>query len=293
MPDAGAVAVRARSLGKRYRVWIHPKPTNVSERVWLALQRLGGGFAGDDRPHRDVWAFRDVSFEVRAGEVLGVLGANGAGKSSLLAVLARITEPTEGEAELYGRVSSLLEVGTGFHPELSGRDNVYLNAAALGMSKRETARKYDEIVDFSGVRDFIELPVKRYSTGMYMRLAFAVAAHVDPEILLLDEVLSVGDQAFQEKSLKRIEEMTRAGRTVLFVSHDANSVARLCERGIVLGGGGVEFAGDVDAALEHYLGNRRTVHGGGHLRDVEREGTGEARFCDVGIAGADGSAIVA
>lgn len=282
-------AIEVDRLGKRYRVWTQARPTNLKERLGSVVRRQGG----DRQAWRDVWALRDVSFAVEPGEVLGVIGPNGAGKSTLLAVLARITEPTTGEARIRGRVSSLLEVGTGFHPELSGRDNVFLNGAVLGMSRRETARKFDEIVDFSGVRDFVDMPVKRYSTGMYVRLAFAVAAHLDPEVLLLDEVLAVGDQAFQQQCLARIQEMTQSGRTVLFVSHDVNSVARLCRHGLVVRGGAVEFLGDVDEAIEHYLGTREVVTWGGDLSAVAREGDGTVRFSSASVQSADGGAVVA
>jgi homopolymeric O-antigen transport system ATP-binding protein len=281
--------ITATDLAKRYRVWTQSRPTNLKERIRLALSPSGGA---SEKPWQDIWALRGVSFDVEPGEVFGVIGPNGAGKSTLLALLARITEPTSGEARIHGRVSSLLEVGTGFHPELSGRDNVFLNGAILGMTRAETQRKYDEIVDFSGVRDFIDVPVKRYSTGMYVRLAFSVAAHLDPEVLLLDEVLAVGDRAFQEKCLARIDEMTQSGRTVLFVSHDVASVARLCRRAVVIRSGKIEFLGDVDEAVNHYLGTRQTVIGGGPLKDVEREGNGRLRFASVRISGADGEAAV-
>jgi lipopolysaccharide transport system ATP-binding protein len=282
-------AVEVRNLGKCYRVWAHTRPTNLKERL-----RLAAGALRQDSPstRRDVWALRNATFDVERGEVMGLIGPNGAGKSTLLAILARITEPTEGEARIAGRVSSLLEVGTGFHPELSGRDNVYLNGTILGMSRAETARKYDEIVEFSGVGDFIDMPVKRYSTGMYVRLAFAIAAHLDPEVLLLDEVLAVGDQAFQQKCLARIEEMTQSGRTVVFVSHDVNSVARLCRRAVVVRQGLVEFAGDVDTAVEHYLGDQRILHRGGHLDRVRHDGNGRVRFLEAHISGEDGAAVV-
>src|SRR4051812_44160980 len=201
-----AAPIRVRALGKRFRVSPHPKPTSLSDRVEAIVTRRRRGAQAE--AFEEVWALRDVSFDVGRGEVLGVIGPNGAGKSTLLSILARITEPTEGYAEIAGRVSSILEVGTGFHPELSGRDNVFLNGAILGMSRSEIAAKFEEIVDFSGVRDFIDMPVKRYSSGMYVRLAFAVTAHLDPDVLLLDEVLAVGDRGFQEKCQQRIRELT-------------------------------------------------------------------------------------
>jgi lipopolysaccharide transport system ATP-binding protein len=280
-----AAVIAARSLGKHYRVWTHSQPKSLSDRVALTADRLRHRVRA--RPvtplREDIWALRDVSFDVEQGEVLGVIGPNGAGKSTLLSILARITDPTEGEVEIRGRVSSLLEVGTGFHPELSGRDNVFLNGAVLGMRRAETAEKFDEIVDFSGVRDFIDMPVKRYSTGMYVRLAFSVAAHLDPEILLLDEVFAVGDRAFQEKCLARISEMTSTGRTVLFVSHDVSSVARLCDRAIVLNDGQLVFQGPVDDAVARYLSSRTL--GDGATADEEREGTGDVRISHLQVVG--------
>jgi len=281
--------IEVERLSKCYRVWTQSRPTNLKERLRVAARSARHDAAAT---RRDIWALRDASFTVERGEVMGLIGPNGSGKSTLLAVLARITEPTEGEARIAGRVSSLLEVGTGFHPELSGRDNVYLNGAVLGMSRAETAAKYDEIVDFSGVGEFIDIPVKRYSTGMYVRLAFAIAAHLDPEVLLLDEVLAVGDQAFQQKCLARIEEMTQSGRTVVFVSHDVNSVARLCRRAVVLRKGSVEYVGDVRPAIDHYLGDQQLVHGGGRLDLVPREGNGTVRFLEAQLSGEDGGAIV-
>jgi lipopolysaccharide transport system ATP-binding protein len=275
--------ISVRGLSKRYRIWTHSRPQSLSDRVAIAFHRTRKRTVEPLR--EEIWALRDVSFDVRRGEVLGVIGPNGAGKSTLLSILAQITDPTEGGADLHGRVSSLLEVGTGFHPELSGRDNVFLNGAVLGMSRTETAAKFDEIVEFSGVREFLDMPVKRYSTGMYVRLAFSVAAHLDPEILLLDEVFAVGDRAFQEKCLERITEMTRTGRTVLFVSHDVSSVARLCDHAIVLNEGRLVFNGPVDDAISRYLSSRSL--GGGTALD-EREGNGEARITTVQVAPGDG-----
>jgi lipopolysaccharide transport system ATP-binding protein len=251
--------ISARGLAKRYRIWTHSAPKSLSDRVEHLFHRSN---ADSERPRREeVWALRDVSFDVAHGEVLGVIGPNGAGKSTLLSILARITEPTAGEVRIRGRVSSLLEVGTGFHPELSGRDNVFLNGAILGMARGETAAKFDEIVAFSGVGDYIDMPVKRYSSGMQVRLAFAVAAHLDPEVLLLDEVLAVGDVAFQQKCLQRIEEMTQSGRTVIFVSHSPAAVSQLCSRAIVINGGTIVFDGDVGVAIEEYL-ESATIAGG-------------------------------
>jgi homopolymeric O-antigen transport system ATP-binding protein len=262
--------IRVRDLEKRYRVWTHAPPTNLKERVRIAASSLRArAHLGEREQFRqEVWALRGVSFGVTRGEVLGVIGPNGAGKSTLLAILSRITEPSAGRVEIRGRVSSLLEVGTGFHPELSGRDNVFLNGAILGMSRAETKKKFDEIVEFSGVGEFIDIPVKRYSSGMQVRLAFAVAAHLDPEVLLLDEVLAVGDASFQAKCHARVEEIARSGRTVLFVSHDAASVARLCQNAIVLRQGLVAYTGPADEAVEHYLLSGREGIAEGGYRDT-------------------------
>ncbi len=201
----------------------------------------------------EFWALRDVSFDVNEGEVLGIIGKNGAGKSTLLKVLSQITQPTNGEVKLQGRVASLLEVGTGFHPELSGKENVFLNGAILGMSKKEIRAKYDQIVEFSGVEKFLDTPVKHYSSGMYVRLAFAVAAHLEPEILIIDEVLAVGDMEFQQKCLGKMKEVAGGGRTVLFVSHNMSAIRDLCSRCILLESGQVAFEGSPEAAVERYL----------------------------------------
>lgn len=216
------------------------------------LYRLGT--AGRDESDDTIRALDDVSFEVAPGEVLGVIGRNGAGKSTLLKVLSRITRPTSGRVRMRGRVSSLLEVGTGFHPELTGRENVYLNGTILGMTKREIDRKFDEIVDFSGVEKFLDTPVKRYSSGMKVRLAFAVAAHLEPEILIIDEVLAVGDAEFQKKCLGKMEDVARCGRTVLFVSHDMTAVNNLCSTAILIERGRVEYAGAPSDVVVAHLG---------------------------------------
>jgi ABC-type polysaccharide/polyol phosphate transport system ATPase subunit len=202
----------------------------------------------------EFWALRDVSFEVKQGEAIGIIGRNGAGKSTLLKILSRITEPTKGRVALHGRVSSLLEVGTGFHPELTGRENIYLNGAILGMMQKEIRRKFDEIVDFAEVEKFLDTPVKHYSSGMYVRLAFAVAAHLEPEILIVDEVLAVGDAEFQKKCLGKMDEVSRSqGRTVLFVSHNMEAVLKLCSTGIFLEAGSIRVAGDVKSIVSAYL----------------------------------------
>jgi lipopolysaccharide transport system ATP-binding protein len=203
-----------------------------------------------------IWSLKNVSFNVQRGEVLGIIGKNGAGKSTLLKILSRVTAPTTGEIKVKGKIASLLEVGTGFHPELTGRENIFLNGAILGMSKKEIRAKFDEIVDFSGVERFIDTPVKRYSSGMYVRLAFAVAAHLDPDILIVDEVLAVGDADFQKKCLGRMKDVAGQGRTVLFVSHSALAIKNLCTKALFLQDGQLEYMGDVDKAIVMYFGEK-------------------------------------
>jgi len=223
-------------------------------RKYRSLWRFSDEVLADDYAGDDIlWALRDVSFDVHQGEVVGIIGVNGAGKSTLLKVIAQITPPTRGEIRIRGRISSLLEVGTGFHPELTGRENVYLNGTILGMRKVEVDQKFDEIVEFSGVEKFLETPVKRYSMGMRVRLAFAVAAHLEPEILIIDEVLAVGDAEFQKKCLNKMEAVGSEGRTVLFVSHNMAAVTRLCSRGILLSAGGVIADGETHSIVSSYL----------------------------------------
>ena len=229
--------IKVENLSKQYRIGARADVygtfrESLTGAMKAPLKRLRRN--GKDPDKDTIWALNDVSFEVQSGEVVGIIGGNGAGKSTLLKVLSRITEPTMGSIKLYGRIASLLEVGTGFHPELTGRENIYLNGAILGMAKREIERKFDEMVDFAEVEKFIDTPVKRYSSGMYLRLAFAVAAHLDPEILVVDEVLAVGDAAFQKKCLGKMGEVAREGRTVLFVSHNFEAVRSLCSRCLLL-----------------------------------------------------------
>lgn len=245
------IAIRVESLSKRYRIGVERHDT---------LRDALAGF-GRKKPQsaiqnpksEEFWALRDVSFEVKRGEVVGVIGRNGAGKSTLLKILSRITEPTGGIAEIHGRVGSLLEVGTGFHPELTGRENIYLNGAILGMKRTEIDRKFDEIVAFSEIEKFLDTPVKRYSSGMYVRLAFAVAAHLEPEILLVDEVLAVGDVAFQKKCLGKMGEVANKGRTVFFVSHNMAAVRKLCSSAILLDSGITKISGPTDLVIDQYL----------------------------------------
>ena len=221
---------------------------------------LGNVFAQKKSKNNDlIWALKDISFEVNQGEVLGIIGKNGAGKSTLLKILSRVTSPTNGDIFIHGRMASLLEVGTGFHPELTGRENVFLNGAIMGMTKSEVRRKFEEIVDFSGVEKYIDTPVKRYSSGMYVRLAFAVAAHLEPEILIVDEVLAVGDAEFQKKCLGKMQSVSNQGRTVLFVSHNMSAIQSLCPRSILLKSGELVKDGPTEQIIQHYLGNELTT----------------------------------
>ena len=253
-------AIRAEKLGKQFRLGVKQERYRTLRDTVAGLargsgQRLHAAWKarGAKRQAEMVWALRDVSFTVKPGTALGLIGRNGAGKSTLLKILSRITSPTEGFVELRGRVGSLLEVGTGFHPELTGRENIYLSGAILGMKRAETARKFDEMVAFAEVERFIDTPVKHYSSGMYLRLAFAVAAHLDPEILLIDEVLAVGDARFQRKCLDKMQDAGQAGRTVIFVSHNMAAIARLCERAILLEDGRVLLDGPAPDVVATYL----------------------------------------
>jgi lipopolysaccharide transport system ATP-binding protein len=251
-------AIRVHQLGKRYRIGVAPERyrtlrDSLVDLVTWPVRRLRQGLSTGGDGVGVIWALRDVSFEVPRGQVLGVIGRNGAGKSTLLKVLSRVTEPTEGEVEIRGRVGSLLEVGTGFHPELTGRENIFLNGAILGMKRTEIERKFDEIVDFSGVEKFIDTPVKRYSSGMYLRLAFSVAAHLEPEILVVDEVLAVGDAEFQRKCLGKMSDVAQEGRTVLFVSHNMSAILRLTEKTIVLDEGELVLQAPTVEAVDHYM----------------------------------------
>jgi lipopolysaccharide transport system ATP-binding protein len=248
------IAIRVSGLSKKYQIGaLKRRHDTLRDHVAHGLGSLLRKNRERERQAEIFWALKDVSFDVARGEVLGLIGRNGAGKSTLLKILSRITVPTEGSAEVYGRLGSLLEVGTGFSGELTGRENVYLNGAIMGMRKKEIDRKFDEIVDFSGVEQFIDTPVKRYSSGMYVRLAFAVAAHLESEILIIDEVLAVGDAAFQRKCLGKMGHVAREGRTVIFVSHNMAAVQNLCRTGVVLSAGEVMFRGAALEALDHYL----------------------------------------
>jgi homopolymeric O-antigen transport system ATP-binding protein len=271
-------AIRVEGLSKHYRLGErqHGYKTlreSIADAVNAPFRRFTSPQSLAPSPKSsDFWALKDVSFEVQPGEVVGIIGRNGAGKSTLLKILSRITEPTSGRIELRGRVGSLLEVGTGFHPELTGRENIFMNGSILGMTRREIAKKFDEIVAFAEVEEFLDTPVKRYSSGMYVRLAFAVAAHLHTEVMFVDEVLAVGDAAFQAKCLGRIKEISHSGRTVLFVSHNMAAVETLCRRAIVMRAGHVEFAGGVEAATRRY--HEQVSHPQAHSAGDLRPGNG-------------------
>ena len=258
------IVIRSESVGKKYTIGhqtqngrymtLRDTVSQYSRGLWHKTRDLVQGrpiIQGDKL--EEVWALKDVSFEIKRGEAVGIIGRNGAGKSTLLKLLSRITEPSAGRVTMIGRVASLLEVGTGFHPELTGRENIYLCGAILGMSRTEIHYNFDNIVDFSGVAKYLDTPVKRYSSGMYVRLAFAVAAHLNPEILLVDEVLAVGDSEFQKKCLGKMGEVAKGGRTVLFVSHNMSAIARLCTKSILLSDGSCEYWGDTEVAISQYL----------------------------------------
>jgi lipopolysaccharide transport system ATP-binding protein len=258
------IAIKVESLGKLYRLGeVGTGTISHDLNRWVARVRgKEDPFAkigeSNDRTQKGesdyVWAIKDVNFEVKKGEVLGIIGKNGAGKSTLLKLLSKVTQPTSGSIKVNGRIASLLEVGTGFHPEMTGRENIFLNGAIMGMTKREIKAKFDEIVDFAGVERYVDTPVKRYSSGMYVRLAFAVAAHLEPEILIVDEVLAVGDAEFQKKCLGKMKDVSvNDGRTVLFVSHNMASVKSLCTKGLILEHGGLKLDTDVDSAVGYYL----------------------------------------
>lgn len=271
--------IKVENLSKKFRLRTLQAGSGTLRDVLANALKLGGGKA-KDKSGETLWALRDVSFEVERGATLGIVGRNGAGKSTLLKVLSRITKPTGGRIAMRGRIGSLLEVGTGFHPELSGRENIFLNGAVLGMRRREIEKKFDEIVAFSDLEKFLETPVKHYSSGMYMRLAFAVAAHLEPEILIVDEVLAVGDVEFQKKCLGKMNEVAESGRTVLFVSHNAAALQRLCKTGIYLERGGLKSYGAMRSILAEY---QTDVDANSQLNSSERQDAnavpeGEARF---------------
>ena len=282
--------IQVTNLGKRYRLGATLSHDTLRDHIASGVKRLlGRGRPENTADANEFWALRNVSLNVEQGEVLGVIGRNGAGKSTLLKILSQITEPTEGEVHIRGRVASLLEVGTGFHPELSGRENIYLNGAILGMTKREIDAKFDEIVAFAEVEKFMDTPVKRYSSGMYVRLAFAVAAHLEPEILLIDEVLAVGDAQFQRKCLGRMEEVAEGGRTVLFVSHNMTAIAGLCSRVAWIEHGRMKDEGATSRVTREYLASTRQESQSVPLIDrTDRQGPGRLRFTSFAIRNEQG-----
>jgi lipopolysaccharide transport system ATP-binding protein len=282
--------VRVDSVSKRYRIGANAAAyRTLRETLTSATAALRNPFRYQlKNNYQTIWALENVSFDISPGEVVGIIGRNGAGKSTLLKILSRITEPTRGRVELFGRVGSLLEVGTGFHPELTARENIYLNGAILGMHHVEIKKKFDEIVAFSEVEKFIDTPVKHFSSGMYVRLAFAVAAHLEPEILIVDEVLSVGDASFQKKCLGKMGDVAKAGRTILFVSHNLGAVTQLCSRGIVLKQGTKVFDGDTLAAVSTYIDDMRTSSSSIEFVD---EPDKEMQILSMSVVSADGEII--
>ena len=286
------LAIRVNGLGKEYHIGVTQKQykrlgEKVVDTVISPVRRAGkllrGQASGAAELDEKFWAIRDVSFDIQRSEVVGIVGRNGAGKSTLLKILSRITEPTEGYADIYGRVGSLLEVGTGFHPELTGRENIFLNGAILGMGRAEIERKFDEIVEFAEISKFIDTPVKHYSSGMYVRLAFSVAAHLDTDILLVDEVLAVGDTAFQRKCLGKMEDVSHEGRTVLFVSHNMGLLQALCQRGIFLDHGAITHDGSISEAVDVYLQSLEEIGEQDLDQRTDRRGRGEIQLIRVEV----------
>lgn len=276
-------AIKVDNISKLYQLGEHAQITRTFRDVITdsfdrlnPLSRAKKG--GNHRRENELWALSDVNFEVRPGETVGIIGRNGSGKSTLLKIISRITEPTSGRVEIYGRIGSLLEVGTGFHPELSGRDNIFLNGSILGMSRREIEREFDAIVSFAELDKFLDTPVKRYSSGMYIRLAFAVAAHLAPEIMLIDEVLAVGDAAFQKKCLGKMSDVARHGRTILFVSHNTAAMLNLCDRGLLLERGRIVAEGEIESVIQIYLKSLRLARPQDLTICSERQGNGRVRF---------------
>jgi lipopolysaccharide transport system ATP-binding protein len=266
------VVIKAEGVGKKYIIR-HEGQENYTALRDVIQQKSKGLFAKNKRTKEEFWALKDISFEVKQGEAIGIIGRNGAGKSTLLKILSRITEPTEGRVTLNGQTSSLLEIGTGFHPELTGRENIFLNGAVLGMTRAEIKKKFDSIVEFSGVEKFLDTPVKRYSSGMYLRLAFAVAAYLEPDILIVDEVFAVGDAEFQKKCLGKMDEVSRKeGRTVLFVSHNTIAIESLCSRGFLLENGRIYSEGPIKEVISNYASMTSTIIGGGAIHKIIGEG---------------------
>jgi lipopolysaccharide transport system ATP-binding protein len=294
------IVIKAENLGKKYTIGhqvergqytaLRDVLMQNAKTLWNKTKDLAAGkpiIHGDTM--EEVWALKDINFEIRRGEAVGIIGRNGAGKSTLLKILSRITEPSTGRVTIKGRVASLLEVGTGFHPELSGRENIYLNGTILGMTRLEIRQKFDEIVAFAEVEKYLDTPVKRYSSGMYVRLAFAVAAHLEPEILVVDEVLAVGDAAFQKKCLGKMGDVAHEGRTVLFVSHNMAAVQQLCQNGIVLNAGTMKFFGNIGNVINHYVQHMKIVQKENLAKRRDRQGSQWLKFTKVGFFDATGN----
>src|SRR2546428_2503609 len=296
------IAIRVESLSKLYRIGARQERyytlrDTLTEAVARPFQKLASFFSRNGAGSRtldasSIWALKDVSFEVKRGEVLGIIGRNGAGKSTLLKILSRITEPTEGRVRIRGRVGSLLEVGTGFHCELTGRENIFLNGAILGMRRAEIERRFDEIVAFAEVEKFIDTPVKHYSSGMYLRLAFAVAAHLEPEILIVDEVLAVGDAVFQKKCLGKMENVTKEGRTVLFVSHNMTTIQSLCHRALWLDAGKLIDEGPTQTVVQHYLQSAASMASIPLDQREDRTGDKSVRFISLSLESTDPDKVI-
>jgi lipopolysaccharide transport system ATP-binding protein len=286
------IAIRVKNLGKQYSIGgpqekYHTLRDAIANSIMAPMKIFHKA-----PPVEGFWALKNISFNVEQGEVLGIIGRNGAGKSTLLKILSRITTPTEGIVDIYGRVGSLLEVGTGFHPELTGRENIYLSGSILGMKRREIDTKLNDIVKFSEIEKFLDTPVKRYSSGMYVRLAFAVAAHLDPEILLVDEVLAVGDAAFQKKCLGKMSQVAKEGRTVLFVSHNMAAIQNLCSTCILLNQGNIEFMGDTSNAIHNYLNKNYEILDIDLLNRKDRKGNQILKFIKVILCNKKGEKII-
>jgi len=299
------VAITIENLSKQYRLGLVGTGTLAHDlKRWWAVSVMRGEDPylkiGEANVQKDrgtsqyVWALRDINLEVRQGEVLGIIGRNGAGKSTLLKILSRVTRPTTGTVSYRGRIASLLEVGTGFHPEMTGRENIFMNGSIMGMTKAEIRRKFDEIVDFAGVERYIDTPVKRYSSGMTVRLGFAVAAHLEPEILVVDEVLAVGDAEFQKKAVGKMQDVSRQeGRTVLFVSHNMAAVSNLCKRGLVLQNGKLHFDGGVEEAISFYLSSNENSNGSSGLSErLDRKGSGLLKITEVNFKDSETGSIL-
>jgi lipopolysaccharide transport system ATP-binding protein len=282
--------ISAQNISKRYRLGATHAHDTLRDRITHSLRSIVSGGSEEKNGDEILWALSDVSFDVEQADIVGVVGRNGAGKSTLLKILSRITEPTSGEIRIRGRLASLLEVGTGFHPELTGRENVFLNGAILGMKQAEVRKKFDAIVAFSEVEKFLDTPIKRYSSGMYVRLAFAVAAHLEPEILVVDEVLAVGDAQFQSKCLGKMGEVAREGRTVLFVSHNMAAVSALCRKGLLLQGGRLTKAGPIEEIVSAYVAT--TSQGAHQFTAVKRAGSGIVQIKNFEVSSCRGPNVV-